>query len=252
MVGVFAFPALLPVFLQEWSLNHTQAGWINGVYFAGYAVAVPILASLTDRLDARRIYIVFALVGMLAAVGFAMMAQGFWSGLLFRTLGGLGLAGTFIPGLKAIVDRVQGTSAQNRAVAFYTATFSLGTSLSFFSAGELGARFGWRWAFVFAAVASLTAMLLAAVVLQPQRKSAETRPQTHFLDFRPVLRNQAAMAYILSYGGAYVGTVRDAFLDGGFSHLQSHPAGRSKRLLEPRLSGGIDRTGSHVGQHCRF
>ena len=35
MAGVFAFPALLPTFVDEWSLTKTQAGWISGVYFGG-------------------------------------------------------------------------------------------------------------------------------------------------------------------------------------------------------------------------
>ncbi|MCH8138313.1 MAG: hypothetical protein IH926_05060 [Proteobacteria bacterium] len=36
MPGVAAFPALLPTFIGEWQLTNTDAGWINGIYFAGY------------------------------------------------------------------------------------------------------------------------------------------------------------------------------------------------------------------------
>lgn len=198
MMGVFAFPALLPRFLEEWALNHTQAGWISGSYFAGYTVAVPILAGLTDRVDARRVYLASAGVVAAANLGFAWVAQGFWTAVLFRALGGIGLAGTFIPGLKALVDRLAET-AQARAVSFYTATFSLGTSLSFFAAGELAARLGWRGAFGAAAGGAAVAFALAAVALRPRGPDAPSAGRAHLLDFRPVLRNRTALGYILAY-----------------------------------------------------
>ncbi|HRK96654.1 MAG TPA: MFS transporter, partial [Rhodospirillales bacterium] len=62
MIGVFAFPALLPTFAAEWRLTNTQSGWIAGIYFAAYAAAVPLLVAATDRIDARRIYVFGAVV----------------------------------------------------------------------------------------------------------------------------------------------------------------------------------------------
>lgn len=196
MLGVFAFPALLPDFAREWSLSNTQAGWINGIYFGGYALGVPVLASLTDRVDGRRVYLTMAAVGALASVGFALLAQGFWTALLFRLLAGVGLAGTFIPGLKALVDRTEGL-AQTRAVSFYTATFSLGTASSFFVTGELAGMLGWRWAFAAAGLGLLVAMIIVFLVMEPRPRGAVAPPA--LLDFRPVLRNRAAMAYVLAY-----------------------------------------------------
>jgi MFS family permease len=198
MAGVFAFPALLPRFLQDWGLTNTEAGWINGIYYAGYTLAVPVLASLTDRVDARRVYLASAVVAASAALGFALFAHGFWTACVFRALGGLGLAGTYIPGLKVLVDRLRGT-AQARAVAIYTATFGIGTSLSFFGAGELGARFGWRWAFAFAAASAGLALVLAATAIRPKSPESMEVPDTRLLDFRPVLRNRKAMSYVLAY-----------------------------------------------------
>jgi MFS family permease len=198
MIGIFAFPTLLPRFFEIWNLSHTQAGWISGIYFAGYTLAVPLLVSLTDRVDARRIYLLFTGVGALAAIGFALLAQGFWTALLFRALAGLGLAGTFMPGLKALVDRLDG-KAQARAVSFYTATFSLGTSLSFFATGQLDALLGWRWAFACGAAGSVVAFLIAAAVLQPKAATTGDLPPSPLLDFRPILRNFEALIFILAY-----------------------------------------------------
>ena len=58
MASFAMFPALMPGFIQEWSLSNTEAGWITGLYFIGYTVAVPVLVSLTDRIDPRRVYLV--------------------------------------------------------------------------------------------------------------------------------------------------------------------------------------------------
>jgi MFS family permease len=198
MAGVFSFPAILPELATEWDLTNTGAGWINGIYFAGYALAVPFLASLTDRVDARGIYVAFATVASAASFGFATIAQGFWTALVFRALGGLGLAGTFVPGLKALVDRLA-EARQARAVSFYTATFGLGTSLSFFATGQISAALGWRWAFAFAAGAAALGLVLAAAVLGPRPPEPMEAPPARLLDVRPVLRNLEAMRYVLAY-----------------------------------------------------
>ena len=198
MVGVFAFPALLPGFMAEWSLSNTEAGWISGVVFAGYAVAVPVLTPLTDRLDAKRVYLAGALLAAASALGFALTAQGFWSALAWRALGGVGLAGTYMPGLKALVDRATGPR-QPRWISFYTASFSLGTSTSFLISGAVAEGSGWRAAFILAAVAALAALGLVAAVLPAVRPEKAPAEKASPFDFAPVLRNRAAMGYVLGY-----------------------------------------------------
>lgn len=200
MLGVFAFPALLPHFLPLWELTNAEAGWINGIYFAGYTLAVPLLTSLTDRIDARRIYLIFCAIGIIANLGFAFLANGFWTALLFRALSGLGLAGTFIPGLKALIDRLE-PRTHPRAISFYTACFGLGMSISFYCAGEMFRLFSWQSAFGIAAVGSATALLLTLLVLKPKSviPTSQQTSMLQVLDFRPVWNNRPALAYIFAY-----------------------------------------------------
>jgi hypothetical protein len=40
----------------------------------------------------------------------AWLANGFWSALLLRALAGVGWAGAYMPGLKAIADRLDGSA----------------------------------------------------------------------------------------------------------------------------------------------
>src|SRR5262249_6325304 len=146
MQGFGSYAALLPELRAQWGLSYAWAGWVEGAFQAGYLITVPVLVTLTDRADARRIFAGAAVIGGLASLGFAAFAQGLWTACLFRALAGVGLAGTFMPGLRVLSDRIEG-SGQSRAVAFYTASFSVGASLSVLITGMLAAHFGWRLAF---------------------------------------------------------------------------------------------------------
>ena len=200
MLGVFAFPALLPHFLGLWDLSNSQAGWINGIYFVGYTLGVPFLTSLTDRMDGRKIYLACCLLGFMANMGFALVVNGFWLALLFRALAGLGLAGTFVPGLKALIDRVP-VQSQSRAVSFYTASFGLGMSMSFYVTGKIFGAWGWRIAFTGAAAGSIAALIISFFMLIP-RPAPEISGHDSFwktFDFRSTWKNAQARSYILAY-----------------------------------------------------
>jgi len=200
MLGSSSFPALLPEFEAMWGLSHTEAGWISGIFFGGYVAAVPVLVGSTDRVDPRRIYLVSLVVGGVAALAYALLAQGFWSALAFRALAGIGLAGTYMPGLKLLTDRTDGPM-QGRYVAFYTAAFSLGTALSFAFTGEIAALFDWRIAFAAGAAGSAISYLLILAFVARGPAQPEAGVARRFPDFRPVLRNRAAMAFVLGYAG---------------------------------------------------
>lgn len=198
MSGFSVFPALLPNFMGEWGLSNTEAGWINGILYGGYVVAVPVLASLTDRLAPKRVYLLSMALSGLASLGFAVLAQGVWTGLAFRALIGIGLAGTYMPGLKILSDHIEGPT-RSRAIAFYTASFSIGAALSFLVSGEVSTVSGWRWAAALAALGPLLAMSLTASVLPRELPADHVRPDTHLLDFRPVLNHRPAMGYVWAY-----------------------------------------------------
>ena len=200
MLGISSFAALLPEMQVAWALSNSGAGWITGIYFAGYLVAVPVLLALTDRMDPRGIYLTSAALGGMSLLGFALLADGFWSGLIFRAMSGVALAGTYMPGLKALTDRV-GKSIRPRAVAFYTASFGIGGSLWFLIAGEAAAAWSWQGAFAIAALGTPFSMALAGWAMTVRRGVTHPKPETHLLDFRPVFRNREAMAYILAYTG---------------------------------------------------
>lgn len=96
LVPLMTFAAALPQIAAEWGLSAGEAGWIGGIYFAGYAATVPFLASATDRIDGRWLYIGCALLGAVASFTFG--AGGFGTALVLRFIGGTALAGVHMPG----------------------------------------------------------------------------------------------------------------------------------------------------------
>ena len=198
MQGVFTFSSMLPFFFEEWKLDSIDAGWISGIYYGAYMISVMILVSLTDWIDAKKIYITGALMTLLSCVGFALFVEGFWTAILFRTLGGMGLAGTYMPGLKALTDRLSGTS-RIRATSFYTSSFGVGSALSFLIGGSTLEWFPWETAFWIAGLCALLALLIVWKVLENRPNQVGSRSGLRSLDFRLVLRNHNAMGWIACY-----------------------------------------------------
>ncbi len=197
MAGFSTYATLLPGLQHEWGLNNSQAGFISGAFFAGYMAAVPLLTSLTDRVDARRVYLVSSVVAAAALAGMALFAKGLVSASLLQLAAGAGIAGTYMPGLRALTDNVSGTGAQSRAVSFYTAVFGLGTSVSILLSGWIAGTMGFRWAFGLGAIGPLAAGLMVALGL-PSRKPTPLHG-TRMLDFRPVLASRGVRPYIFGY-----------------------------------------------------
>lgn len=198
MSSFVTFPALLPMFQLEWELSNTQAGWISGIFFAGYVISVPILTSLTDRIDPRRVFLASMALSALATAGFGLTASGTGTASFWRFLQGIGFAGTYMPGLKAITDLVP-EHVRNRCVAWYTATFTVGAGVSFLLSGLLAAAYSWRLALGLLALGPVLGYVLAMIVL-PKQPTRSAVSDSRMLDFRPVLARPQAMAYMVAYG----------------------------------------------------
>ena len=198
MTGFAAYTTLLPQLQREWGLSNSEAGAISGFLFAGYMLSVPVLTSLTDRMDSRRIYLGACLLARLGAAVFALFGAGFWTAAFAQFLIGAALGGTYMPGLKALTDHLEG-AAQSRATAFYTASFGAGSTISILVAGKIGATIDWHWAFWFGAVGPVLAGLLVVFAMPPGRMRAAEHHATALLDFRPVLKNRRTLPYIIGY-----------------------------------------------------
>jgi MFS family permease len=191
------FLALQPQLESVWGLSNTATGWISSAYFLGYMLAVPVLGSLTDRVDARSVWLAACALAGLGALGFAWLADDPATAVMMQIVAGAGLAGTYMPGLKVITDRLA-SLPRPRYVAFYTTSFTMGSSLSFWIVGALDAAFDWRVAVALLSVGPAAGCALVGLALHrvPVAPHLHASASVHA---RAVVRSADSMRYVLGY-----------------------------------------------------
>ena len=195
-LGAGYWPVLMPDLMGRWSLSNSQAGWITSAFYAAYMICVPVLVTLTDRIDAKRVYLFGVACTTVAHFAFGALADGFWSALALRALAGVGWAGTYMTGLKLLADQVD-AKMMSRAVTGHAASIGISGAASYVLGEVLAHAFGWRLAFASAGLTAAIAWLTVALAV-PAR-SAPAKTSAPLFDFRPVLRNRSAVAYSLAY-----------------------------------------------------
>lgn len=204
MAGYATFAALLPELRDLWVLSNAEAGLIASAFFAGYIATVSGWTALTDRMDARRVYVAGALATAAGCAGFGALAQGLAGGVLFQVLLGAGVAGTYMPGLRLLSDRLSG-AAQSRYIAVYTSFFGIGTALSLGFTGAVAPVFGWRAAFISAAAGPLLAGLMVMALVPGSGANSRAGARITFATLFPVgawrrvLAIRSAAGYTLGY-----------------------------------------------------
>ncbi|MCY4231056.1 MAG: MFS transporter [Alphaproteobacteria bacterium] len=193
LIGLHGLPALLPDFIARWSLAESEAGWLAGAPYISSIFAILVNIG-SDRFDARRLIIAGSAANAAGFLGFAILADGFWSGLGFRLLQGIGFAWIYMPGVKVIADRTP-PGSEARAGAFYISTFPIAASCSYVMIYWLDAVVGWRFAFAIPGFAAIVAGLLVWSLIAPK---AMTGAGGASFDLRPVFANRNAMRVILA------------------------------------------------------
>ena len=189
---------VLPTLLAEWNLTETEAGLLGGAFFIGYVAAVPILVPLTDRILPKKVYFISGVIGTISCFGFAFLGEGLWSGIFFRILTGIGVAGTYMPALKAMADDLE-EPYRTRAASYYTSVYAVGTAASILVGGLFADWLDWRWSFIAAGIGILLGLIIGCLALPKGKISSN--PISQRVAFRKALKNRAAMANIRAYFG---------------------------------------------------
>ena len=198
-IGAFFWPALLPGLMPLWQLSNGEAGWITASFYGAYMLSVPVLVTLTDRIDPKRVYLFGVAATVVGHSMFALLADGFWSALATRALTGMGWAGTYMTGLKLLADRVD-ARMMSRATAGHAASIGVSGAISFACGDLIAAAAGWRMAFLVASISAAVAWATVALIVPPQgMRTSPAKEGQGLYDFRPVLRNRSAMAYAIGY-----------------------------------------------------
>ncbi len=197
-IGAGFWPALLPQMMQRWSLSNSEAGWITAIFFGAYMVAVPVLVTLTDKIDGKRVYLFGVACTVAGHLMFGLFADGFWSAMATRALAGIGWAGTYMTGLKLLADQVD-SKLMSRAVTGHAASIGISGAVSYLLGDVLADQVGWRWTFVCSAVTAAIAWTMVALSVPSKPPAPRTKAQGALFDFRPVVRNTSAFAYSVVY-----------------------------------------------------
>jgi len=197
MSSFASFPALTPFFFGHWGLSGADAGWINGFFFFGFMLVGPLSTSITDRIDARRVFLSGCGLAAIGTIGFAFLADDFWTSLPWRFLSGAGLGCTYMPGLKLLTDRLP-EGDQSRSIAFYTACFSAGSAVSFLVVGQVALWLDWKTALM--VIIAGPPLAIAIILLFTRSKTlSKRRPWSQIVNYSPVMKNRFTMGYIIGY-----------------------------------------------------
>ena len=197
MLVFINYSAILPILRKEWNMSNTQAGMIFSIYQLGYIVSGVILSSLTDRINTKVIFISAAVFSAAGNLLFAFYAHDFTSGLVLRALTGIGMGGTYMPGLKLVAERFA-PSQRGRAIGIYVGSLVLGASLSLAVTGWLSALYGWRIAFMVCSAGVLAGALMSLPVFRGYHPTIHVKSEAGYSG--EVLKNRPALLMILGYG----------------------------------------------------
>ena len=212
-------------------------------------VAVPVLVTLTDRIDAKRVYLFGVGCTMAGHLLFGALADGFWSALALRALAGIGWAGTYMTGLKLLADQVD-ARMMSRAVGRPRREHRHLRRALLLRGRAARRDFGWRVAFVVAAGARRIAGSLVRSLVPCRgprrlpRRGRSRRCSTSGRSAQPL--GDGLCARLLR---AHAGDERAARLGRGVLGLRRGQHGRRRRrCCRPRSSS---RAGSARHRHER-
>lgn len=205
LLGFACYAVVLTTLQDEWHLSNLQSGLIASAFFFGYMLMVPLATALTDRIDAKKVYLVGGLSATCGLLGMSLFAYNFWTALIFMALNGVGLAGTYMPGLKILSDRIK-TGELTRHIAFYTAFFGIGTGFSYLCSGWILNSLGWHYVFGIIALGPITASLIVLLfipALAHEKWHGPIRIRLHDIfpvdKWRLVLQDKTASGFIFGY-----------------------------------------------------
>ena len=205
LLGFACYAVVLTTLQEEWHLTNLESGLLASAFFFGYMLAVPLATALTDRVDARKVYLVGGLCATSGLLGMGLLTFNFWTALFFMAMNGAGLAGTYMPGLKILSDRIQ-SGEITRHIAFYTAFFGIGTGFSYVCSGWILGALGWHYVFGIIALGPFTAFLIVLLLIPPlQHEKWKGAIQIRLHDIFPVekwklvLQDKKASGFIFGY-----------------------------------------------------
>jgi predicted MFS family arabinose efflux permease len=167
---------LLESIKAEFGVSDSLLGLLSGPAFALFYATMGIpIAIAADRRNRVRIVTIclslFSLTTLLCG-----LAVQFWQLLVARLLTGVGEAGTG-PASQSIISDLYPPGERATAQATYAVGVNLGIMVAFFGGGWIAHHYGWRYAFLAAAVPGLLLAVLTRLSIREPERSGTTSSQ---------------------------------------------------------------------------
>jgi MFS family permease len=161
--------------MRAWHASPADIGWLTSAVQAGFiAGALGIsISSLADRFRASSIFVCCAVLGALFNACVAWFAHDVASGMAFRFLVGVCLAGVYPVGMKLIVGWAPERTGP--ALAQLVAMLTLGTALPQ-ALKVAGADLPWQWVIAASSVLALVGAAMVYALGDGPHLRVETRP----------------------------------------------------------------------------
>ena len=155
----FSANSAAPDLMRAWGIGVSGIGWLTNAVQLGFILGTLTfsLSGLADRFPASRTFVVSSVLGAIFNASFAFLSRGLQSGVVFRFLVGICLAGIYPIGMKLIVSWAP--TKTGSALAYLVGMLTLGTAL------PQGVRFfgaHWNWRIV---ILSSSGLALVAALL---------------------------------------------------------------------------------------
>ena len=181
---------LAPFFAPEFHLNHEQIGLLGSVLAITWAISTLFFGALSDRIGRKPILVpavfIFSILSWLSGT-----AHSFHQLLLVRAM--LGIAeGSAWSIMTALIEESSAPTRRGRNIGIVVSAAALvGLAVAPVLTTQIGARFGWRWAFFVSGVPGLVlGFLIWKFVKEPVNKiipGSHSQP-VRIRDFLSILR----------------------------------------------------------------
>lgn len=159
----FVIAGVLAAIATDLGVSVPAAGQLVTLFAMAYAIAAPVMATLTAGVARRRL-LVTALAAFTAANMFAALAPNYVWLALARVLAAVSAA-AFTPAAGGVAAATADPAQRGRALATVTGGLSVAIVVGVPAGTWIGSMFGWRMTFVFVAAVAAVAVTGIAVTL---------------------------------------------------------------------------------------
>ena len=172
-IAISSITLALPVMADDFGVSMAAISWLSLVYSLVPSCTLLIFGRLADLNGYKRQFICGFTVFGIASLLLPALSRGLVTLILFRALQGLGYA-MMISITQAMCNRAFPPEERGKALGVNSIFVSIGLSAGPSISGLLMSRFTWRAIFYFNAPFCLLGVIMAALILKKDAKSADT------------------------------------------------------------------------------